>query len=201
MSFIIDGRIEFIHVPKTAGKWIESCCLGYIEPFGHRHSGVLTQLPSFAVARAPYLWFRSAHAYCKQRAHIRSRGAAKDWFQDTEYRKIGQLKSLGKINASLDDVLREYLSTMKGEYSRATLFWLKGATVLVDMFRLYTDLRAVTLGLSAEAGKSIRKKMGRPPVNVSQNKVDVKNTVWIEKLIDAEQEYYDYVLPKGVQHD
>lgn len=200
MSLLIDGSLEFIHIPKTAGKWIELVC-GYLAfPVGSRHDYGSRLAPTFAVARAPYLWMRSAHAYLKTRHHLATKTGFKGWFHDNAYRKIGTLKSLGNPNAPLDDVLDEYLRRMPGEYSAATLGWLIAADKLVDMLYLHRDLKELFAPL--EHGDVLLQRMASiHPYNVSDNKSDVEDPDWIDRLILKEKAYYQHVLPRGVSHD
>lgn len=203
MSFIIDNAIEFLHVPKTAGMWICHVCRGHIEPIGHRHGTerYRLDLPSFAVARSPYPWLRSARATTQRVLDTIAGKNSKGFFGDNEFRKIGSLKTLREVGVSMDAVLEEYLRRMPGEYSRVCLRYFENATHMVDSKALRDDLRYLFSEYCDNAPTLIKRLHNDPPVNASPNKRDCKSVGLVDKLIEAEQVYYDYTVQRGVEHD
>ncbi|HUV74226.1 MAG TPA: hypothetical protein VMW79_07950 [Anaerolineae bacterium] len=204
MSFIIDGTCEFIHIPKTAGVWIENVCKPWIEiagtnhDRGGRHSGALTKMRSFAVAREPYSWMQSCVGYTQKRWIIVEKNYP-GWFLQCEYKRIGRdLKTLRIKNVHVNKVLEEYLKKMPGEYSRATLTWYENADRLVNFGHLHDDLMATLRAFKCPHAHRIEvKAKNTEPMNTSKDKQTQASPELIQALREAEHEWYDHT--KGGQ--
>lgn len=204
MSFMIDHHVEFVHVPKAAGMWIESCCKPHIELLGSRHDlGKHTVLPSFAVARAPYPWFCSAKNYTQKTIDTLAGKNAKGWFQNSPFAKIGSLSSLKVKDITLEEVIQQYLKEMPGKYSKAALEYYNSVDRLVDMMYLRESFIDVVTKFRVPQRKPIisRAEMLKP-VNTSPGAgIHPNNSGLIDLLIEAEHAYYSHVCKRGVTHD
>lgn len=205
MSYIVDQTVEFLHIPKTAGCWIEHICKPFIRPAGTNHdfgrhcTNRKGDLPSFAVARDPYSWMKSCVGYTQKRWIIVEKNYP-GWFLQCPYRNIGQLKSLRKRNAHINDVLKEYLNKMPGEYTKASMHWYIHADRLVKFDHLPDDFFAYLRALKVpHAGSIERKGRATEPMNTSKEKQkwsDV-DTGLITALREAEHGWYEYTGRKA----
>ena len=149
MSFLINNQVEFIHIPKTAGVWIEHTFHDWIKLVGNRHdTGKNSDLWSFCVAREPVQWLTSAFFYIRPRLDITSirissmkkKWIPQNWFPASQFTNIGKLLTLSDRKATVNDFIAEYLREMPGEYSRAVSEYTKNADRVLDFNRLRPQL-------------------------------------------------------------
>lgn len=201
MSFLIGNELEFVHIPKTAGCWIEHCCRGYIKVLGNRHDlGRHSSRYAFAVARNPLSWLESAFYYIRPRLNIASVKLSKkrkfNWFPVSQFQEIGQLEALSDRKAIVDDFIKEYLKRCPGTYSKAAITYYEQ----VDRLISFEDLRPQLFHLFNRKLKSHQAKVICPRVmeseatNVSPRPAKKHaDERLLARIIEADREWYDYV--------
>lgn len=199
MSFLIDGKIEFIHIPKTAGCWIEHVCKPWIKLIGTNHDGGrhtvdrCADVVTFAVARSPYSWLKSCLGYTQKRWVIVERNYP-GWFLQTPYREIGMLPSLRVKDQRMNEFLEEYLEELPGEYSRATLQYYANSDRLISFDTLQESFIKLLYRLKCPHANRIEYKAGQTkPLNVSKEKQSEASDELRSALMDAEHEWYEHI--------
>lgn len=200
MSFLIDHKMEFIHIPKTGGMWIENVCKPHIELVGnkgrHDTDRHVNNVRSFAVARSPYSWLKSCLGYTQQRWIIVEKNLP-GWFQECPYREIGKLQSLRTKCQKMDVFVNEYLRKLPGEYTRATMEYYKNADVLIDFDGLTDNLINLMYRCKVPHAHEIEHRARETdPLNVSKENQNEASPELIERLNDVELDWYDYMEGK-----
>jgi len=206
MSFLIDNALEFIHVPKTGGMWIEHGCKPWITMVGNnRHdTGGNTGHLSFCVARTPYRWLCSLLAYTKRRWVVVEKGYP-GWLLQTPFKEIGMMDCLKEKECNPENFITHYLDKLPGVFSQAYLQYLDNADRAIFMdahFRKRTCDFMRRCGI--QHGERIANQLKQlNPMNVSAFKLahlddSQLGTHLISALNESEEEYLSALRERRV---